>query len=111
MEENKINLNGYWKGHTMRNEINDITCWKNMNIKAVDGKINGYGCSEWKEQCIPFIVIGDYISKSKYFTLYKIHINNLNYNCIKYEGYFDNNKIILTSDQSSGILIKASFNI
>lgn len=103
-------LNGYWKGNTIHIHTNENTSWKSINIKSIDGKIIGYGYSRWRKLIIPFIIYGDYSYKSKYFNIYKIHIDKY-YNIIKYDACLSHSKIILNSGISSGILTKYSFRI
>jgi len=85
------NFNGKYYGVTKNISTGDETIWDNVVLcfkvfSNGTGQINGIGKSIFKNNVIPFIIVGEFDSYLKQITFRKIHIGKRVKNVVSYIG-------------------------
>src|SRR4051812_13002258 len=99
---------GVYRGSTVHRETAEETIWQDVHLCFQESETNamrqdivGYGTSGWRDESVPFIVVGYFSPKTRCGRLLKQHVHLQN-NAVVYEFRVDPELITLQGRYSIG---------
>jgi hypothetical protein len=97
----------YFEGKTVHVDTNETTFWLETMIQIIGNNVVGKGISLWRDEEIPFILIGKYNLGLKTANIAKVHLDFHSSYTLYRMCISDNGIIIIEGDYARGELIRA----